>query len=129
GFSVLLRQWTFTAWQVMVSLAIWSAVLYLPVYALFIEPQFAAVQWHHLAIQTVFHSILVVIVATVSYAKAVQKIGLFKAGSIANIAPFLAALLAVPLLNEPLNSVMICGLIGMAIGALQPWRWLPASRV
>jgi hypothetical protein len=27
------------------------------------------------------------------------------------------------LLNEPLSLAMICGLIGMGIGALQPWRW------
>ncbi|OLN14385.1 hypothetical protein BUE68_12695, partial [Corynebacterium diphtheriae] len=37
---------------------------------------------------------------------------------------FIAAILAVPLLNEPLSLAMVCGLIGMAIGALQPWRWL-----
>lgn len=128
SFSILLRKWTFTAWQAMVSLAIWSAILYLPVYFLFVTPKLAQVEWHHLAIQTTFHSVIVVIVATLTYAKAVEKIGIFKAGTIANIAPFAAAILAVPLLNEPLNSVMICGLLGMALGALQPWRWLPASR-
>ena len=31
--------------------------------------------------------------------------------------------LKVPLLGEPLSIAMICGLIGMGIGALQPWRW------
>ncbi|MGE8538202.1 MAG: EamA/RhaT family transporter, partial [Acinetobacter sp.] len=50
--------------------------------------------------------------------------GAFKAGSITNLAPFIAAILAVPLLNEPLSLAMVCGLLGMAIGALQPWRWL-----
>lgn len=123
-FSILLKRWTFTAWQAMVSLAVWSAVLYLPFYVIFVKSQFSTVAWQHLAVQGVFHSVIVVIIATLSYAKAVEKIGVLKAGTIANIAPFAAAVLAVPLLNEPLNMVMLCGLIGMAVGALQPWRWL-----
>lgn len=124
GFSILLRKWKFTAWQAMVSLAIWSAILYLPFYFLFATPKIAQVATHHLIIQTIFQSIIVVIVATLSYAKAIEKIGIFKAGTIANIAPFTAPLFAVFLLNEPLNLIMLCGLIGMAMGALQPWRWL-----
>lgn len=122
GFSVLLRKWEFTAWQAMVNLAIWSAILYLPVYFLFATPELEQVKTHHLIIQTVFQSVFVVIIATLSYAKAIEKIGVFKAGTIANIAPFIAPIIAVFLLNEPLNTIMLCGLIGMAIGALQPWR-------
>lgn len=127
GFSILLRKWKFTAWQAMVSLAIWSAILYLPFYFAFATPKIAQVATHHLIIQTIFQSIIVVIVATLSYAKAIERIGIFKAGTIANIAPFTAPVLAVFLLNEPLNLAMVCGLIGMATGALQPWRWLPSS--
>lgn len=127
-FSVLLRQWKFSAWQTMASVVIWSAILYLPLYFMFFTPQFNHVQPLHLAIQTIFHGVFVMIIATLTYAKAVEKIGMFKAGSIATLAPFVAAVLAVPLLNEPLNIVMVCGLIGMGIGALQPWRWFPSSR-
>lgn len=122
-FSVLLRRWSFTPWQVMSGVGIWSAVLYLPVYAVFVTPQFGDAKPLHLAVQGLFHGVAVVIVATLTYAKAVEKIGLFKAGSIANLAPFIASILAVPLLGETLNPIMVCGLIGMALGALQPWRW------
>lgn len=122
-FSVLLRKWKFGAWYVMAGVAVWSAVIYLPLYAWLATPQISQVAPLHLAIQAVFHGIFVVIIATLTYAKAVEKIGLFKAGSIATLAPFIAAVIAVPLLNEPLNPIMICGLIGMGLGALQPWRW------
>lgn len=122
-FSVFLRKWKFSAWQVMSGVAIWSAIIYLPLYALLATPQLDHVKPEHLLIQGIFHGVLVVIVATLTYAKAVEKIGLFKAGSIATLAPFLAALIAVPLLGETLNPIMICGLIGMGAGALQPWRW------
>ena len=66
---------------------------------------------------------LVVIVATLTYVAAIERLGAFKTGSIVTLAPFIAALIAVPLLNEPLNAAIACGLVGMAIGALQPWRW------
>ncbi len=63
------------------------------------------------------------IVATLTYIAAIQRLGAFKTGSIVTLAPFIAAVLAVPLLNEPLSVAVACGLVGMAIGALQPWRW------
>lgn len=123
-FSVLLRRWSFSPWQAMSGVGVWSAILYLPAYVLFVTPRFADAEPLHLAVQGLFHGIAVVIVATLTYAKAVAKIGLFKAGSIANLAPFVASILAVPLLGERLNPIMICGLLGMALGALQPWRWV-----
>lgn len=122
-FSTLLRRWQFTAWQIVSGIAIWSMVLYLPIYWLFFTPQLDHVQPYQLALQAFFHGVLVVIVATLTYAKAVEKIGLFQASSIATLAPFLSAVVAVPLLNEPLSLLMLYGLIGMGIGALQPWRW------
>ncbi|MFB6348860.1 DMT family transporter [Moraxella sp. ZJ142] len=122
-FSVLLRKWSFSAWHIMCGVAIWSSVIYLPWYWLFVTPAFDAATPAHLAIQGVFHGIFVVIIATLTYAKAVAQIGVFKAGSIANLAPFIASLAAVPLLGETLNPTLAFGLFGMALGALQPWRW------
>lgn len=43
--------------------------------------------------------------------------------SIVTLAPFIAAILAVPLLGESLSPSIVVGLVGMGIGALQPWRW------
>jgi drug/metabolite transporter (DMT)-like permease len=47
----------------------------------------------HLAIQGFFHGILVVIVATLTYVAAIERLGAFKTGSIVTLAPFMAALL------------------------------------
>lgn len=122
-FSVLLRKWHFSAWRIVCGVAVWSIIIYLPIYLAFITPAFDTVKPLHLAIQGVFHGVFVVIIATLTYAKAIVQIGVFKAGSIANLAPFIASLIAVPLLGEALNSTLALGLIGMALGALQPWRW------
>ncbi|NOJ68676.1 DMT family transporter [Acinetobacter indicus] len=122
-FTVLLRQWKLSAWHSMASVAIWSALVYVPIYWLFFPKNLSAPEPLHLIGQTLFHGIFVVIIATLSYVEAIKRLGAFKAGSIVTLAPFIAAILAVPLLNEPLSLAIVCGLLGMGIGALQPWRW------
>lgn len=123
-FTVLLKQWKLSAWQAMSGVAIWSALIYLPLYICFLPKHWHDATVMHFMIQGVFHGIFVVIVATLTYIAAIERLGAFKAGSIVTLAPFIAALLAVPLLNEPLSGAVVVGLVGMAIGALQPWRWI-----
>ena len=122
-FTVLLKQWKLSAWHSMASVAIWSALIYLPIYILFVPKHFQEAEPVHLLVQGVFHGVLVVIIATLTYVAAIERLGAFKTGSIVTLAPFIAAVIAVPLLNEPLSPAIMCGLVGMGIGALQPWRW------
>lgn len=123
-FSVLIRQWKLSAWHSMASVAIWSAIVYLPIYVLFLPKNLSEPEPMHLLLQSIFHGVFVVIIATLTYVEAIKRLGAFKAGSIVTLAPFMAAILAVPLLDEPLSMAIICGLVGMAIGAIQPWRWI-----
>lgn len=122
-FTVLLRQWKLSAWHAMTSVAIWSALIYVPIYLVFLPKNLTEPQPLHLVLQMIFHGIFVVMIATLAYVEAIKRLGAFKTGSIVTLAPFIAAILAVPLLNEPLSRAIIFGLIGMAVGALQPWRW------
>ena len=122
-FTVLLRQWKLSAWHAMTSVAIWSALIYVPIYLVFLPKNLTEPQPLHLVLQVIFHGIFVVMIATLAYVEAIKRLGAFKTGSTVTLAPFIAAILAVPLLNEPLSRAIICGLIGMAVGALQPWRW------
>ncbi|AXY55562.1 DMT family transporter [Acinetobacter chinensis] len=122
-FTVLLRQWKLSAWHSMAGVAIWSALVYIPVYLLFLPKNLMQPEPMHLLVQGIFHGIFVVIIATLTYVEAIKRLGAFKTGSIVTLAPFIAAVLAVPLLNEPLSIAIICGLLGMGVGALQPWRW------
>lgn len=122
-FSILLRQWKLSAWHAMSGVAIWSAIIYLPIYLLFLPKHLLEPEPIHIILQTLFHGICVVMIATLAYVEAIKRLGAFKTGSIVTLAPFIAAVIAVPVLGEPLSLAIICGLIGMAIGALQPWRW------
>lgn len=123
-FTVLLKQWKLSAWHAMAGVAIWSAIIFVPIYLLFFPKHWSDPEPMQLIGQVIFHGIFVVIVATLTYVEAIKRLGAFKAGSIVTLAPFIAAILAVPLLNEPLSVAIICGLVGMGIGAIQPWKWL-----
>ena len=123
-FTVLLRHWKLSAWHSMAGVAIWSAIVYVPIYMLFLPKNLSTPTPIHLFGQVIFHGIFVVIIATLAYVEAIKRLGAFKTGSIVTLAPFMAAILAVPLLGEPLSPAIMCGLFGMAFGALQPWRWL-----
>ncbi|OTG80716.1 DMT family transporter [Acinetobacter sp. ANC 4648] len=123
-FTVLLKQWKLSAWHSMAGVAIWSAIVYVPIYLLFLPKHLDQASLQHIVMQTIFHGIFVVIIATLTYVEAIKRLGAFQAGSVVTLAPFIAAIIAVPLLGEPLSFAIICGLVGMAIGALQPWRWL-----
>ena len=123
-FTVLLKQWKLSAWHAMAGVAIWSAVVCVPIYLLFFPKHWSDPEPIQLIGQVIFHGIFVVIIATLTYVEAIKRLGAFKAGSIVTLAPFIAAILAVPLLNEPLSFAIVCGLVGMGIGAIQPWKWL-----
>ena len=123
-FTVLLKQWKLSAWHAMAGVAIWSAIIFVPIYLLFFPKHWSDPEPMQLVGQVIFHGIFVVIIATLTYVEAIKRLGAFKAGSIVTLAPFIAAILAVPLLNEPLNVAIICGLLGMGTGAIQPWKWL-----
>lgn len=100
-FTVLLRQWKLSAWHAMTSVAIWSALIYVPIYLVFLPKNLTEPQPLHLVLQVIFHGIFVVMIATLAYVEAIKRLGAFKTGSIVTLAPFIAAILAVPLLNEP----------------------------
>ena len=123
-FMVLLRHWKLSAWHSMAGVAIWSAIIYVPIYMVFLPKNLSTPTPIHLFGQVIFHGIFVVIIATLAYVEAIKRLGAFKTGSIVTLAPFMAAILAVPLLGEQLSPAIMCGLLGMAFGALQPWRWL-----
>jgi drug/metabolite transporter (DMT)-like permease len=88
------------------------SIIYLPIYLLFLPKHYHEVEPLHLAIQGLFHGVFVVIVATITYVAAIERLGAFKTGSIVTLAPFIAAVIAVPLLGEPLSLRLYVVLLG-----------------
>lgn len=128
AYTALLKRWQMPPVAATVGVAIISAVLFLPVYALFLPSGLAQASWQVIAVQAGFQGVLVVIVAMLTFIAAVQRLGAFTVGSFLALAPMVAATLAVPVLDEPLTLGLMLGLLGMVTGALQPWRWFIKSR-
>ena len=121
-YTAFLKRWMLPPWQAMAGVAILSAVVYLPIYVLFLPSKLAEATLPQSLTQAIFQGIFVVIIAMLTFIGAVERLGAFKVGSVLALAPLLAALAAVPLLHEPLSLALVVGLIAVSIGALQPWR-------
>ena len=129
AYTSLLKRWKMPPVAATVGVAMISALLFLPVYALFLPSGLAQASWQMIAFQAAFQGVLVVIVAMLTFIAAVQRLGAFTVGSFLALAPMVAATLAVPVLNEPLTLGLMLGLLGMVMGALQPWRLLKSRSV
>jgi drug/metabolite transporter (DMT)-like permease len=127
AYTSLLKRWQMPPVAATVGVAVISAVLFLPVYALWLPSGLAQASWQVIALQAGFQGVLVVIVAMLTFIAAVQRLGAFTVGSFLALAPMVAATLAVPVLNEPLTLGLMLGLLGMVMGALQPWRLLKSK--
>ncbi len=93
-----------------------SAILYLPVYALFLPHRIAAAPWSALLIQTLYQGVLVSIVSLFAYARAVGILGASLGASFASLVPVLAMLAAIPLLDEVPKPADYFGMAAVTLG-------------
>lgn len=128
AYTALLKRWQMPPVPATIGVAVISAVMFLPIYALFLPSGLSQVSWQVIALQAGFQGVLVVIIAMLTFIAAVQRLGAFTVGSFLALAPMLAATLAVPVLDEPLTLGLMLGLLGMVTGALQPWRVFKTKR-
>lgn len=73
--------------------------------------------------QGVFHGFFMVILASITFIKSIEHLGPIKAGSVLALAPFLAVILAIPVLGEWPDKASIIGLAGLLIAVFRPWNW------
>lgn len=117
-FTLLLRRHPVPPLTAAVSTTLGSAVLYLPVWWLFLPSTLDRAPVSEIAMQAIYQGILVVFVAMMLYAFAVSRLGAQTVTLLMAIVPGLAALAAVPLLDEPLSMLTLSGLGAVTLGAL-----------
>ncbi|MDB4837456.1 DMT family transporter [Marinomonas sp.] len=117
-FSILIKRWEITPWQVTVCLAFLTCCLYLPIYVLFLPKNIALDIWQDIALQAFYQGFMATIVQMIFYVKAVRSIGAGAMGSIMAIVPIISGLGAVYIFSEPLTSALVIGLIGVSTGAI-----------
>ena len=117
-FTLLLRRYPMSPLTAAVSTTLGSAMLYLPVWWLFLPSTLGQAPLAEIAMQAIYQGVLVVFVAMMLYTFAVRCLGGQTVALLMAIVPGLAALAAVPVLGEPLSLLTLAGLSAVTVGAV-----------
>ena len=124
-YSVLAKRWGYSPWILTRFVALASAVLFLPVYGLWLPKALDAVPTSMLVVQGLYQGIGPTIVAMLLFLKAVDILGPERTGAVIALVPVLAGVAAAPLLGEPLTGWLLAGLAFVSAGAFTAARPLP----
>ncbi len=124
-FTLLLRRYPMPPLTAAVSTTLGSAVLYLPVWWLFLPSTIYQAPPSEIAMQAVYQGVLVVFVAMMLYTFAVRCLGGQTVALMMAIVPGLSAVAAVPVLGEPLSVYTLAGLGAVTLGAVLGSRRAP----
>lgn len=123
-FTLLLGRSAVTPLAATVATTLGSALVYLPVWWLFLPSTLDRAPVSEIATQALYQGVLVVFVAMLLYTFAVRTLGTHTVALLMAFVPVLSALAAVPLLGESLSGTTLAGLgavtAGAVLGARQP---------
>ena len=117
-FTLLLRRYPMPPLAATVATTLGSAVVYLPLWWLFLPSTLGQAPAAEIAIQAVYQGVLVVFVAMLLYTFAVRRLGPQPVALMMAVVPGLSALAAVPVLGEPLSLLALAGLAAVTAGAV-----------
>ncbi len=115
-FVVLVRRWQVKAMDATVATALISFVLYTPVYLLFLPKQIMTAPLLEILWQGVFQGVFALVVSMWLYTHVVRVFGPSRTTMFTALCPGLAALIAVPVLGEPLSALILLGLAAVTAG-------------
>lgn len=117
-FTLLLRRNPMPPLTATVTTVLGGALLYLPVWWLFLPSTLSAARPGEIALQALYQGVLVVFVALVLYAQAVRQLGTQIVSLVLALVPVVASLAAVPILGEPLSLLALAGLAAVTGSAI-----------
>ncbi len=121
-FTVLLKYWKVRAFDVTLGVSAASALIYLPIYLLFLPKNITHAPWQDIALQAIFQGIVVVCIAMWTYARAAELLGTVRVVIMMSAVPVVGALLAIPMLGEQMSSGLALGVsitfLGTFMGAM-----------
>lgn len=123
-YTIVFRRSFLSAMQAAALIATWSAILFLPVYAMFGLSRLTLASPSELALQVVYQGVLMSCLAVVAFNRAVALLGPSAATAIIALLPVVASLLAIPVLGELLlpaqwAAIVVIGL-GVGLAARRP---------
>ncbi|MDP2229218.1 MAG: DMT family transporter [Moraxellaceae bacterium] len=116
-YTILVKQSGFTPWQTTTGVALLSALIYLPVYALLLPKGITAVPLHDVLVQAFYQGVLVVILAMLLYMQAMVRLGPTRLGAVMATVPAVAGISATLILGEPFTAFLVAGLVLTSAGA------------
>jgi drug/metabolite transporter (DMT)-like permease len=128
-YAVLCRRWRVGAIDATLAIALGCLVSYVPLYALaagtgLLPTGLGVAPWREIAMLAVYQGGCVMLVSGLAFTQVVTTFGPVPTTMMTATVPPLAALLAVPLLGEPLGAVALRGLVcvtaGLLIGLRRP---------
>lgn len=117
-FTVLLKRWQVRAFDVTLGVVAVSALIYLPIYALWLPKHLATAPLSQSLLQAGYQGIGVVCIALWTYAKAAERLGATRLVVILSGVPVVGVLMAVAFLGEPLAPATALGAAIVFLGAL-----------
>jgi drug/metabolite transporter (DMT)-like permease len=126
-FTLLLRRYPMQPLAATVTTTLGSAVVYLPIWWLFLPSTLGQAPVLEIAMQAVYQGVLVVFVAMLFYTQAVRHLGPQTVALLMAVVPGLSALAAVPVLGEPLSLLALAGLAAVTSGAVLGTRQAPKA--
>jgi drug/metabolite transporter (DMT)-like permease len=99
-YTLLFRSSGLTSLQAGALVCFWSAVLYVPLYLWFGLSRLGSASMPELAFQLIYQGVLMSVVATIAFNKAVSLLGAAAATAIIALLPVIVTTLAVPVLGE-----------------------------
>ena len=122
-YSVLATRWGYSPWTLTCAVALGSAVLYLPVYAIWLPKQLAAAPLSMILLQCAFQGVVATILSMLAYLKAISLLGTERAAAFLALVPIVTGIVAVPLLDEPLTLWLLSGLAFVSLGSFIASRY------
>ena len=126
-YGVLAARWGYSAWTLTRAVAFGSAIVYLPIYALWLPKELSAAPLSMLVIQSFFQGIVATILAMLTYLKAIALLGAERTAAFLALVPIVIGIVAVPLLDEALTVWLSAGIIFVSLGSYIASRYGTAS--
>ena len=117
-YGQLIRRWQIPPLTAAANVAVCSAVLYLPVYGLWLPKGLALATHAQILLQAGYQGIVAGVIAAIGYTFATLRIGPTRASLMLALVPPISAVAAVPLLGETLTAEILAGALLVTCGAL-----------
>lgn len=117
-YAILVKKWKVPAFTAAANVCVWSLLLYLPVYVMFLPKQIMTASSSELCLQVVYQGVITSIGGLIFFNRGVAILGASQASAFMPLVPALATLISIPLLGEVPSSVEWLGICLISVGIL-----------